>query len=102
MIYDKLVRDKIIEIIKADGKEAKYKIAHGEEYKCYLIKKLQEEVDEFKEEEEIEELADILEVIEGLLNVYNLSWDDIFKLKEEKAIKRGQFEEGIILKEVKE
>ena len=98
--YDKLVRDKIIKIIEKDGKKADYELVEGEEFEKYLVKKLQEEVNEFKEEGEIEEIADILEVIEALLSVNDLDWEDVFELKERKAKKRGKFDKGIILKKV--
>ena len=98
--YNKLVRDKIIEIIEADNKDAGYRIVSGEEYKEYLIVKLQEEVNEFKEEQNIEELADILEVIEGLLDILRIDWDELFEIKQKKKEDRGGFKKGIILKKV--
>lgn len=61
--YDKLVRDKIPDIIRSRGETAITHIASDEEYKKRLIEKLQEEVDEFKKDNNEEELADIMEVI---------------------------------------
>ena len=43
----KLVRDKIPEIIKNDGKEPYFYVADSKEYYAALIKKLNEEVEEF-------------------------------------------------------
>ena len=43
-IYNKLVRDKIINIIESEGRIAKYRILDNNEYKQELNKKLQEEV----------------------------------------------------------
>ena len=43
-IYNKLVRDKIIDIIEADGRIAKYRILDDNEYRQELNKKLQEEL----------------------------------------------------------
>jgi predicted house-cleaning noncanonical NTP pyrophosphatase (MazG superfamily) len=98
--YNKLVRDKIIEIIEADGKKAEFQLVKGKELYNYLIQKLQEEVDEFKEDGTAEELTDILELIEAFIGILGLDWEKIFEIKEEKAIKRGKFNKGIILKNV--
>ena len=42
-IYNKLVRDKILEIIKANGQQATHKILEDDEYAEELVKKLFEE-----------------------------------------------------------
>ncbi|MCA9334125.1 nucleoside triphosphate pyrophosphohydrolase, partial [Candidatus Saccharibacteria bacterium] len=62
-VYNKLVRDKIPEIIEADGKKAKTIILNNHDYVEELIKKLGEEYEEFKADRNIEELADIQEVL---------------------------------------
>lgn len=56
----KLVRDRIPEIIKASGKEAKYHVTAGREYQTLLKEKLTEECGEYLESGQVEELADIL------------------------------------------
>ena len=72
-IYNKLVRDKITDIIEADGRIAKYRILDENEYRRELNKKLQEEVKEYLEDNNVEELADIVEVIYGILNSTDVS-----------------------------
>ena len=62
-IYNKLVRDKIPEIINSDNGVAITRTLHDVEYLNELNKKLQEEVKEYLEADNIEELADIVEVI---------------------------------------
>ena len=75
-VYNKLVRDKITDIIEADGRKAKYRILDNNEYKEELNKKLQEEVKEYLEDKNVEELADIIEVIYGILNSMEVSIEE--------------------------
>ncbi|MFB6182041.1 MAG: nucleoside triphosphate pyrophosphohydrolase [Candidatus Magasanikbacteria bacterium] len=63
MSIDKLVRDKIPEIIKEDNKTPETHEADTEELWEKLKDKLEEETQEFVEDETPQELADILEVI---------------------------------------
>ncbi len=96
-IYNKLVRDKIPGIIKADSFTPIAHIANDEEFREKLLEKIAEEVDEFKENEDPEELADILEVVYALASLQNISPEDLEKIRAEKAKKRGVFTEKIIL-----
>jgi predicted house-cleaning noncanonical NTP pyrophosphatase (MazG superfamily) len=99
--YNKLVRDKIPEIIKASGKECEIEIASKEERYNLLENKLQEEVGEFLEDKNLEELADVMEVLFGLADVLGYSEDDLLKARDKKKKERGGFKEGIVLKAVK-
>ena len=98
-IYNKLVRDKIIDIIEADGRIAKYRILDDNEYRQELNKKLQEEVKEYLEDNNVEELADIVEVIYGILSSMNVSIQEFEKIRINKQEKRGAFEKKIYLEE---
>ena len=71
-IYNKLVRDRIPEVIEKTGKKYRTHIARELEYKEELFKKVYEELEEFKENPCAEEMADIFEVLEGLINAYNI------------------------------
>ena len=102
MKYNKLVRDKIPEIIKSKGVVPATHIASDNEYQQKLKAKLQEEVDEFLEFSNEEELADILEVIYALCDLYKIDKNELEQLRKEKAKKRGGFKERIILDETKE
>ena len=62
-VYNKLVRDKIPEIIEADGKTCKTKILSDEEYIAALETKLNEEVAEYQADKNLEEMADVLEAV---------------------------------------
>ncbi len=94
--YNKLVRDKIPEIL--DKKKLPYekRIASPEEYKEELIKKLIEESSEFAEAKTEEELADVLEVVLALKNLPEYS--NVDEVRKKKVEERGAFDERIILK----
>ena len=107
-IYNKLVRDKIDEIINNNGKgeEAVVRILSDEEYKLELLKKLKEEFTELTEainkgttEDVIEESADLIEVIRALNNE-NL--EVVLQKSEEKRQKRGGFSKRKYLECVKQ
>lgn len=64
--YQKLVRDRIPQIIRDSGEEPILRILEDEEYRVCLEAKLDEEVAEFHTDKNLEELADILEVVYAL------------------------------------
>lgn len=101
--YDKLIRDKIPEIIQSRGEECKIHIAEDLEYKEKLKEKLLEEVQEFLDskdpENEKEELADILEIIDAIYESSGFNKYEIEQIKKEKKEKRGGFSKKIILEE---
>lgn len=94
--YNKLVRDRIPEILDEKGISYEKRVATPEEYKLELIKKLGEEVVEFSEAGDPEELADILEVIGSLKNLPEYS--GVEDIRSKKRQERGGFNERIILK----
>lgn len=97
MVYNKLIRDNVLEIIKKTWKQATFHIAEEKEYKEKLTQKLQEEVDEFKFDLSIEELADILEVIYSICDLKWISFEELKKVRKEKQAKNWWFEKRIIL-----
>lgn len=99
--YDKLVRDLIPEIILASGKTAEIEIVDNKIAFEYLIKKLDEEVTEFKTDKNLEELADVLEVLFGLAHKMGYTEQDLLNKRQEKKEARGGFEKNIILKSTK-
>jgi predicted house-cleaning noncanonical NTP pyrophosphatase (MazG superfamily) len=101
-IYNKLVRDKIPEIIEAEGKVANIRWLEKEEYLEELIKKLTEEVEEFKADRNAEELADIQEVILSLADALNIKYSALAKTLSKKALERGAFKRRIFLESVEE
>lgn len=99
--YDKLVRDFIPEIIEASGKTATIEIVNNQVAFDYLLKKLDEEVGEFKTDKNLEELADVMEVLFGLAHKLGYSEQDLMNKRQEKKDARGGFEKNIILKSTK-
>lgn len=99
-IYNKLVRDKIPEIIEADGKKCEIRMAGKEEHLQLLEAKLLEEAAEFSEAKNLEELADLMEVVFGLAKALGYSEDELLKMRNKKREARGGFEEGIVLEKV--
>ena len=97
--YNKLVRDKIPEIISAKGKKVIAHIAGDNEYWEKLIEKILEEVKEFVKEPIEEELADIMEVLEAIAEHKNLDKKEVEEIKMRKAKERGTFKKKIILEE---
>ena len=94
--YNKLVRNRIPEILDKKGVAYERRTASPEEYREELIKKLTEEVDEFAAAGDPEELADVLEVIEALRKLPEYRHVEELRLK--KLEERGGFDEKIILK----
>lgn len=99
-IYNKLVRDKIPEIIRADGKECEVRIVEGKEKYELLEKKLMEEVNEFLEDKNLEELADVMEVLFGLAKELGYSEENLVQKRVDKKNERGGFIDGVILLQV--
>ena len=96
-IYNKLVRDKIEEIMISNGAKPITRILSDEEYLKELNKKLLEEVKEYLESGEIEELADIEEVILAILNVKERTKENLEEIRKNKVLKRGAFNKKLFL-----
>lgn len=98
--YNKLVRDKIPEIIEADGRKAICDTLEDLDYLNFLKAKLLEEATEFNDSESLEELADLGEVMHALLEYKGITIEQFQKARQEKLEKRGGFKKRILLKEV--
>lgn len=104
-VYNKLVRDNIPDIIKANGENPITRILPDEEYKVELEKKLLEEyheVLEATEEHRLEELADMLEIIKFLAKLENATLEDVIAIGNAKNMKNGSFEDKIYLEKVED
>lgn len=100
-IYNKLVRDKIPEIIENDGEIVFTHVLSDAEYRLELYKKLNEECMEVAasktSKETLEELADVLEVLRTIALLENSQLEDIIQIADKKKEKRGGFQKRIFL-----
>lgn len=91
-VFNKLVRDKIPDIIRKSGANPTIRTLNDGEYVQALRDKLNEEVAEFHAENNTEELADILEVAFSLAENMDCSREELLALCDQKRILRGGFE----------
>ena len=102
-VYNKLVRDRIPEIIIANDETPVTRILDDADYKKSLEEKLYEEYEEVLSSEgteRCEELADMIEVIRALAQMENKTLEEIIGIADEKREKSGGFEEKIFLEKV--
>ncbi|WP_411503403.1 phosphoribosyl-ATP pyrophosphohydrolase [Brevibacillus centrosporus] len=105
IVYNKLIRDRIPQIMKEKGKEFTIQTLTNEQFERELKNKLGEELQEFNQatpQEEIEELADMVEVIYAYLKHRGVSIDEFEKVRLNKQYKRGGFEDKLFLVDVKD
>ena len=106
-IYNKLIRDKISEIIKADKRNPKIRVMDEEEYRQELFNKAVEEAKELmktngKTKEMIKEIGDVYEVIDTIIKTYDLNKDEIKEMQNKRRSERGGFEKKLFLEYVDE
>jgi len=98
--YNKLVRDRIPEIIETDGHHAFTRILNDQDYRAALLAKLVEEAREAQSASADElpgELADVREVLQALLSTLPMTWQELDVLAASKRGKRGGFGDRIFL-----
>ena len=100
IVYNKLVRDLIPEIIEKAGKRSVYTVLNEHECLKMLENKLDEETAEYHASKNVEELADILEVIYALAESSGCSADELERIRAQKAQERGGFRKRLFLKKV--
>jgi predicted house-cleaning noncanonical NTP pyrophosphatase (MazG superfamily) len=101
-VYEKLVRDRIPEIIEKDGKDFEVRQETGLRLRDYAMQKLQEEVMEFIENPCAEEAADIMEIMNFICHRQGIREQAILAEATAKRVKHGGFEMGLILEWVQE
>ena len=95
--YQKLVRDRIPEIIEATGKKPVTHILDEAAYLAELDRKLDEECAEYQESKSLEELADMLEVMYAIVEARGYSVAELETVRRKKAAERGAFQKRIYL-----
>lgn len=98
--YNKLVRDRIPEIIEKSGKKAVIKKLDAQDYKKFLDQKLSEELQEYLDSDSVNELADLVEVIHAILKYKDIEISDFYDIQKKKADERGAFDKRLLLMEV--
>ncbi|SDN61715.1 nucleoside triphosphate pyrophosphohydrolase [Bacillus sp. OK048] len=105
-VYNKLVRDRIPEVIESTGKQFSTRILENVEYIQELKNKSFEELEEYinaeNDNEAIEELADLLEIIHALAECHGASFEKVDEVRQKKVQRRGGFKEKIFLIEVED
>jgi predicted house-cleaning noncanonical NTP pyrophosphatase (MazG superfamily) len=105
-VYNKLIRDRIPEIIKKDGNTADIIILSEESFNQAIKQKLIEEATEVANAETrddiLGELADLQEVMDTIKQMYNINTLEVNTTQAVKALQRGKFEKKLFLKSVDE
>ncbi len=96
-VYNKLVRDRIPEIIEESGRTCKTRILDEDEYLEKLDEKLLEEVTEYLADKSLEEMADVLEVLQTISLARGYSLGELESVRKKKAEERGAFRDRIFL-----
>lgn len=99
--YHKLVRDRIPEIIEANGESCTWETLPQDEYLSLLDEKLNEELAEYQDAKSLEELADLLEVMYAVVRARGWTLEQLEKLRADKAAERGGFDQRILLTSVR-
>ncbi len=105
VVYNKLVRDRVPELIEKTNKTCVTRKLSEDEYVTCLKAKLQEELDEYLEsennQEATEELADLMEVIYALAKTHGVSHERLEQIRLNKLKPRGSFEQRVYLEYTK-
>ena len=99
-VHNKLVRDRIPEIIEASGRKCITQVLPDDAYIQALDAKLNEELAEYQQSKSLGELADLLEVMGAVVKARGFTWDDLTRVRKEKRAQCGAFDQRIFLKEV--
>ncbi len=97
--YNKLVRDKIPEVLTEHGVLGDFEELADEQFRLALLDKLVEEAKELRESEgDMGERADVAEVLKSIDEVFGFTPEKVEKSREKKLSERGGFEKKLFLK----
>ena len=100
--YNKLIRDRIPQIIETSGNSCTTRVLDAQEYVRFLTEKLKEEVSEYLDDPSLEELADIMEVVLALAETHGADAQRLEEIRISKQEKRGGFSKRLFLETVEE
>lgn len=100
--YNKLVRDKMPQLIKESGRDCSYRNMNDREYYEALLDKVVEEIEEYRLSGNEEELADVYEVLDCLVQLkeYEPMHIDYLRLIRREA--RGSYQDRVLLIDVED
>lgn len=112
-VYNKLVRDKMVEIYEHDIQNkisaSSYSVRYMEReetlerLKDKLLEESQEVFDAYGKEDKThlkEEIADVIEVIDAILYHNDISLAEVLAIRDAKKEKKGGFEKGVYLEHI--
>jgi predicted house-cleaning noncanonical NTP pyrophosphatase (MazG superfamily) len=96
-MYNKLVRDKVPEVIQREGRQCGVTVLPHEKFIQALKEKLIEEAKEIavstSAEDLVLEIADLLEVLDTLLAVHDIQRESVLSTQERRRLELGGFKE---------
>jgi len=99
-VYNKLVRDRIPELVRESGRECTIEVVDEEAYLLLLEKKLQEELSSYQQKKSLEELADLLEVLGAVVRARGSSWEELTAIRKRRKEQYGGYDKKYLLKEI--
>lgn len=99
-VYNKLVRDRIPEIILAEGRTCQVETMPLDEYRQTLLTKVTEEATEVADaplDKLASELADLYEVMDAIMTAFNVDPETVRQLQDQRRRERGGFEKRLKL-----
>lgn len=105
-MYEKLIRDLIPELARAEGRELQVRVARDAELGRLLSRKLIEEASEVGDALAtgdraalVEELADLHAVLQAVAHRHGIAYQEVVATAECKEARRGGFDAGLVLGE---
>jgi predicted house-cleaning noncanonical NTP pyrophosphatase (MazG superfamily) len=94
---EKLVRDRIPDLMRAAGADPVIRYVSADEMPQWLYAKLYEEAGELEQTPSLEECADVLEVLRAIAAILGNSLEDVVRAADAKRAARGGFQDGCVL-----
>jgi predicted house-cleaning noncanonical NTP pyrophosphatase (MazG superfamily) len=99
-VYNRLVRDKMPEIIESMGNIAVYQTLDDQSFGQALLETIARSANQFAETTSIESLADLLDCIDAWLEVNGMSMEEVEKARAERVKRCGHFHNRTFLEVV--